>query len=775
MEYDKIRNQVVSFCNTLYGSEWVHTMEPFEQYEWAVHAQDVTEEAAIFYRLKGDPPFAVTSDMRPAVMRAKLGSVLSSIDLVAIAQTARGARHMRKLIESVALQAEIPYFVEISEMLSLEKIIEDEIFFCIDEDGLVQDRASAELREIRQDMKTVQMRMKRALDELVRSPGLQKYLQDQIITMRGDRYCLAVRTDSQHAIRGVVHDVSASGSTLFIEPERVAQMSNELKRLETAESREIERILTQLSAHVTEHEEKLQHAMKAIGELDFALAKARFAHAVHAVKPQLTSEPRLHIRKGRHPLLDPKRAVPLSVQVGQPFSALVITGPNTGGKTVTLKTIGLFVIMALSGLFLPADEGTEIGFFSEVFADIGDEQSIEQNLSTFSSHMTNIVHILERADDRSLVLFDELGAGTDPTEGAALAMAILDDLHRRAIRVVATTHYSELKAYAYTTDSTSNASMEFDVDTLSPTYRLLLGIPGRSNAFAIARRLGLSSAILDVASDKLSTQDVRVEHLIGKLQMSVKIAQDEEEKWKAVHREAMDLKQDLLEKQEEEEMLAESRRKKADAELRTRIVRMQREAETILAELRELRSKGIEQLKDHELTAARKRLESLVPNETLRAVAKVKKQKEVAVGDEVRVLTLAGQKATVIAVTAGSDELTVAVGPMKMKARKEHVELVRKAKYIDKPVPTISRTVIDVKPSLDLRGTNVEEAIREIDQYLDRAILAGYHQVSLIHGKGTGALRKGLQSYLRHHPRISHVRLGTQGEGDSGVTVVELG
>ncbi|PWI58509.1 endonuclease MutS2 [Sulfoacidibacillus thermotolerans] len=775
LEYEKIQIEVAQYCLTVYGRERVLEMVPLDSPEAVAKALRMTAEAATFYRIKGEAPFAVTIDLRSAIKRAKLGSVLSASELLAVGLTARGARKMRRQIDEIAQEHELDSFVQFSEELMIEKSLEDEIFFCIDEEGLVADRASNDLRDIRQNMRTVQMRIKRTLDELIRSPSIQKHLQEQIVTLRGDRYCLAVRADSQHAVRGVVHDVSASGSTLFIEPERVAQLSNELKRLETAQEREIERILARLSALVSESSSSLFRVIEAIGQLDFALAKARYAQVHKAIEPRLTTEPRLFIRKGRHPLLDKERAIALDVRIGDDFTTLVITGPNTGGKTVTLKTIGLFVVMALSGLFLPAAEGTEIGWFSEVFADIGDEQSIEQNLSTFSSHMTNIIQILERADRHSLLLFDELGAGTDPTEGAALAMAILDDLHNRSIRVVATTHYAELKAYAYTTEATMNASMEFDVDTLSPTYRLLLGIPGRSNAFAIARRLGLSESILTVANEKLSTQDVRVEDLIGKLQQSVKIAQEEEEKWKVAHAQAERLRQELLDLRQTEEELSQVRRKKAEAELRMQMIRAQREAEQILADLRELRAKGAKQVKDHELTAQKKRLEELIPNEALRALPASKRQKAVTVGDEVRVLTLAGQKATVIAEIPGKDELMVAVGAMKMKVRREDVELMRKAKTIDPPVVTISRAATDVLPSLDLRGTTVEEAIREIDQYLDRALLAGYQKVSLIHGKGTGALRKGVQSYLRNHPHIQSMRLGSQGEGDGGVTVIELG
>ena len=773
LEYGRIRTQVVDLCLTPYGRELAERMEPLPDLPAVDLALAMTGEGETFYRRKGAPPLADTSDIRTSVAKARLGAVVGAVDLVAIGITANRARRVHRLIVDLAADAAMEHFVQAASDLAVAKEIEDEILFCIDEDAVVLDRASEGLRRVRQDIRSVQARMKRTLDEMVRSPTVQKHLQDNIVTMRGDRYCLAVRADSQSQIRGVIHDVSASGSTVFVEPDRVLVLGNELRRQELEEIKEVERILIRLSGIVATHAVALEAAVGAVATIDFAVARARYAHALRAVRPIMTNRPQLRIRAGRHPLLDQQHVVPLNVRLGDDFQALVITGPNTGGKTVTLKTVGVFVLMALSGLYLPALEGTEIGLFTEVFADIGDEQSIEQSLSTFSSHMKNIVHVLGVASERSLLLFDELGAGTDPTEGAALAMAILDYLHARDICVAATTHYSELKAYAYTTPRTVNASMEFDVETLAPTYRLLMGIPGRSNAFAIARRLGLPAAIIDTAVDKLSTSDVRVEDLIAKLQASVGAAAKEEELLRETRVRAQALEQELLDEKLREQEERERRKRQAQDELRAQVRKARAEAEMILRELRELRDAGV-LVKDHQLTEARKRLEGLTPASTLPTAVRSKRPQPVQVGDEVRVLSLGGQKGTVLDIPVDSREILVAIGMMKLKVEHSQVELLRRADKVENPAARVVRSSESVKPALDIRGATVEEAIREIDQYLDRAILAGYHQVSLIHGKGTGALRSGLQPYLRSHPRVQMTRLGGQGEGGGGVTVVEL-
>ncbi|MHB1684687.1 MAG: endonuclease MutS2 [Bacilli bacterium] len=773
LEYSGIRAQVVDLCVTVYGREKAERMEPFSDLSAVELALAMTGEGETLYRRKGTPPFADTADIRSTVAKARLGSVVGAADLVTVGITANRSRRVHKMIADLAADAAMEHFAQAALDLAVAKEIEDEIQFCIDEDAVVLDRASEGLRRVRQDVRSVQARMKRTLDEMVRSPAVQKYLQDTIVTMRGERYCLAVRTDSQNQIRGVVHDVSASGSTLFIEPERVLVLGNELRRLELEESKEVERILVRLSGIVAAHAEALEAAVRAVAAIDFAVARARYAHALRAVRPIMTDRPQLRIRAGRHPLLDQRHVTPLDIRLGDDFQALVITGPNTGGKTVALKTVGVFVLMALSGLYLPALEGTEIGLFTEVFADIGDEQSIEQSLSTFSGHMKNIVHILDVADERSLLLFDELGAGTDPTEGAALAMAILDHLHTKGVCIAATTHYSELKAYAYTTPRTVNASMEFDVETLAPTYRLLMGIPGRSNAFAIARRLGLPAAIIETAFTKLSTHDVRVEDLIAKLQSSVGAAANEEELLRRTRLQAQALEQELLDERLRAQEERERSKRKAQEELRVQVRAAKAEAEMILRELRELRTAGAV-VKDHQLSEARKRLDGLIPASALPIAVHTKRPQQVRVGDEVRVLSLGGQKGTVLDIPANKQEILVAVGMMKLKVEHAQVELLRRANQVEGPVTRVVRSSEGVKPSLDLRGVTVEEALREIDQYLDRAILAGYHQVSLIHGKGTGALRSGLQPYLRSHPRVQMVRLGGQGEGGGGVTIVEL-
>jgi len=775
LEYTLIRDRVLAQCATPYGEEWARLLGPLADLASVQAAMARTAEGATLYRLKGVPPFARTSDIRPALRRVRVGSVASATELAAVSRTAHRARQMLRFVADIAERSPLPVASALAQICQVPKAIEDEINQCIDEDAVMLDHASSELGRLRAAMRTAQERVKRTLEEMVRSAQWQKYLQDTIVTMRGDRYCLAVRADSQQHVRGVVHDASASGQTLFVEPERVLQLSNELQRLRAQEQDEMERILVSLSEFLALHEEVLRNAVHALGELDFMVAKAIVAHAMNAVEPTLSSDPMVHIRAGRHPLLEPERVVPLDIAVGTDFHLLVITGPNTGGKTVALKTTGLLTLMALSGLFVPALEGSQIGFFSEVYADIGDEQSIAQNLSTFSSHMTQIIDILKKADRASLVLFDELGAGTDPTEGAALAVAILDDLRTRGIRTIATTHYTELKAYAYTTPHTMNASMEFDVATLAPTYRLLMGVPGKSNAFAISRRLGLPEPLIKTAEQQLSTHDVRVEDLIAQLQASVLSARQEEEELAELRAKLTRLEDDMARTRESEEAERVRRQQKAEDEARTLVRRAQHDVEQLLEELREARAHG-RTLRDHELTDARKRLEGLAPDRRLQATrTQGRRMQPAVVGDEVRVLTLGGQKGTILELPERGDEVLVAIGAMKVKVSRDQLEMIRSGKAIAAPVVMVTRSAgTEVGASLDLRGTTVDEAMIEVDRYLDRAVLAGFHQVTLIHGKGTGALRKGVLEYLRDHPRIRTSRAGGEGEGGSGVTVVEL-
>lgn len=776
LEFAKVVASVEERCATVYGRERIRALHPLAGVREVEEALAVTEDGATIYRLKGAPPLPEgDADIRPTVQRVATGGLAGPGELLDVAIAASRARLSARLLDdTLGRGATLPALESLREPLSVPRELEDAIMACIDEDALVRDDASPELRRVRADIRSLQDRTRRVLDELVRSPAMARHLQDNIVTVRDDRYCLAVKVEEQQHVRGLIHGESASGATVFIEPERVLLLGNELRRLRSIEEREVERVLARLCGLVAEMERPLLAAAAAMGELDAAVAKARYARETASVRPATGPVPYLRIRGGRHPLLDPATVVPLDARLGGEFRILVITGPNTGGKTVALKTIGLFVVMAMSGLFVPADPGTEIGFFREVFADIGDEQSIEQSLSTFSSHMTQIVRILREADDCSLALFDEIGAGTDPTEGAALAIAILEHLRTAKVHTVATTHYTELKAYAHTTEGVQNASVEFDPVTLAPTYRLLMGVPGKSNAFAIARRLGLKDSILEKAESLLTVQDARVEDLIARLQASVIAAREEEEELRRARFAAQEAEQRWEHRMRGEEEDRERRRRRAEEEVRTYVRRAQREADEVLRELRAMRETGTP-VKDHELGEARRKLEGLVPAHQLRASARTKKQPAVDPGDEVRVLALAGQAGTVIETVEGGRELLVAIGSMKMKVPKEGVELARKAPKAPAAAALLTRAGEHVMPSLDIRGSTIEEGIVELERYLDRALLAGYPQVTVIHGKGTGALRNGLQAYLRRHARVKGIRPGAEGEGGSGVTIVTLG
>ncbi len=771
LDFAQIVSAVTVRCQTPYGEERARALRPFATLTDARTALADTEEGSAYYRLKGEAVFARTKDLRSAVMRARVGGILSPSELFQLAETARSVRRFARILMELSERAEVSRFAERFQALDLPKTLEDEIFRCIDEDARVLDQASATLADLRSSMRTVTQRMRRTIDEMVKSTSVQNYLQDQIVTMRNDRLCLSVRADAAQHVRGIVHDQSASGATYFIEPERVASLGNELRRYALLEEREIERILSELSAYAAPNADVLLEAFEVLGAFDFAIAKAAYAHAERAVKPELDEQPILQLVQARHPHLDLARAVPLDIRLGDSFTQLLITGPNTGGKTVSLKTMGLLTIMGLSGLYVTAAQGTRIGWFDEVYADIGDEQSIEQSLSTFSSHMTHIIRILREASPTSLVLFDEIGAGTDPTEGASLAMAILDELRARGIRTVATTHYSELKAYAYTTPGTINASVSFDVETLTPTYRLELGIPGKSYAFAIAERLGLPQTLIEQARARLTTTDERVEDLISHLTQRVHDAREDHEQAHRARQDVERLREQLEERARIEEEERMSRKKKADEEIRAYVKRSQREADDLIAQLREMATSGA--VKDHELTAVRGRMRALAPDPTLVMAPRKRSNETLAEGDEVRVLSLAGQKGSLMS-EVGRDEWLVAIGSMKLRVNRKNMELLRRAEKVEAPVVMVKRASEGVSPTLDVRGQTVQEAMVEVDRYLDKAVLSGYHQVTIVHGKGTGALREGLLLYLRTHRRVRTYRQGGEGEGGSGVTVIEL-
>lgn len=772
LEYHKIIDKLVRRASTQMGKELAAELMPVSTLPDVQQALLATNEGRTVYRLKGLIPLGGIHDIRLPVKRASVGSTLDASDLLDVADTIMSGRRLRKFLLDVAEQQEIPTLKSLAQELFELRQLEETIRQAIDNNGEVVDHASADLKNIRSSMRSQQSRIKDKLDSILRNPNMQKMMQDPIVTVRNDRYCIPVKAEFRGSFGGIIHDQSASGATLFIEPSAVVELNNQLRELELKERREIERILQQLTGHVGAEAEVLTEGLAALGQIDFIFAKVGLANELKASLPEVNDQGRIRLVKAYHPLLDRETAVPTDVRIGVDFNLLIITGPNTGGKTVTLKTAGLLTLMAMSGLHIPADEGSEISVFDEVFADIGDEQSIEQSLSTFSSHMTNIKSIVEQVDFRSLVLLDELGAGTDPAEGAALAQAILEFMRKRGAKIAATTHYSELKAYAYAQPEAINASVEFDVESLRPTYRLLIGVPGRSNAFAISERLGLRKEIIQDAQSRMTQEDVQVEDLIRQLETDQLAAETNRREAETLRQEIEALRGQF--EREREQFLRERDRmiERAEEEAREVVKKAERESQEILQELRKRRDQQQADFKEHELIELRKKLEGAAPTRRERRIQRKSAQsKTIQAGDTVQVLTL-NQKGTVLEV-AGKDA-HVQVGSMKMKVKLDSLEKLEENK------PKETRGIVRRKTDeptileLDLRGTTIDEASYEIDRYLDNAIMAGLNQVSLIHGKGTGALRKGVQEYLRTHPQVRSFRTGVHGEGGNGVTIVEL-
>lgn len=776
LEYDKMVALLIDKASCTYGKEKAAELSPFFSLEEVSVAQQGTAEAATVLRLKGSVPLGGIRDIRGPVQRARLNAMLAPMELLDIASTIGAGRKLRTFLLDMCDEHNLSLLRFQAERIEGLRELEMEIRRCVDENGDILDSASVELRQVRQEIRQLESRIREKLDQMTRSSSYQKMLMENIVTIRGDRFVIPVKQEYRHVFGGIVHDQSASGATLFIEPEVIVSMNNKLRELRLREEREVERILYVLTEQVSFAVEALLENVDALTELDFLFAKAQLAWSMKAVCPRLNDRGYLRLKKARHPLIPRDVVVPLDVELGGDFQAIVVTGPNTGGKTVSLKTIGLLSLMAMSGLHIPAEEESEMTVFSSVFADIGDEQSIEQNLSTFSSHMTNIIHILDSMDEKSLVLFDELGAGTDPTEGAALAMSIIDHVIQSGARLVATTHYSELKAYAYDRPEVMNASVEFDVETLRPTYRLLIGVPGRSNAFAIARRLGLPEGIIEIARGSISEEDNQVESMIASLERNRKTAEEERQKAEALRREAEQLRRQL---EEDRAQFAEEKNKRmerAEDEARIAVQLAKEEAETIIRELREMMAEGA-QIKEHRLIDAKKRLGNAVlelEKEKVKKPAKAVRATQIKVGDEVMVTSF-GQKGTVLE-KVSNDEYLVQIGIMKMKVKRDDMNVQNSvtSKPQATPYTSVKRRSENIKMDLDLRGYNVEDGIREIDQFLDDALLAGLHSVSIIHGHGTGVLRKGVHEYLRQHRNVKSFRLGGQGEGGVGATIAEL-
>ncbi|MFB5662936.1 endonuclease MutS2 [Alteribacillus sp. HJP-4] len=776
LEYNKMKEQLLEHAASSLGKKKVEELQPYTTLEEARQEQARTTEGTKVLRLKGQAPLGGIRNIYAHVKRAQIGGMLNAHELMEVADTVYAGRRLRTFIQTmIEDEIELPLLSELSEGIVPLTELERAVKQCIDDHGEVLDSASAGLRSIRQQIRSHEASVRSKLEQLTRSSDQQKLLSDSIVTIRNDRYVIPVKQEYRSSFGGIVHDQSSSGATLFIEPQAVVSINNQLREARAAERHEVERILQELSFQVQEESEALLENTDRLAELDFLFSKAYYANAIKATAPALNDEGRLHFMEARHPLIDEEEVVPIDVELGTSFSSLVITGPNTGGKTVTLKTVGLLTLMAQSGLFLPVQEESEASVFSNIFADIGDEQSIEQSLSTFSSHMTNIVQILNDIDHQSLVLFDEIGAGTDPTEGAALAVSILDYVYQSGAKLVATTHYSELKGYAYNRTGVMNASVEFNVETLSPTYRLLIGVPGRSNAFAISKRLGLSQDIIQAAEKEVNADSRQVEQMITSLEEKRRSAEEDKLDAARVRRESEQLHRELEQKwtelENERESILAAAEKKAEEELK----KARREADEVISGLRELQKQG-HSIKEHELIEAKKRMADAVPEMTKRQ-KQIKKQAQktaaIAPGDEVKVLSF-GQKGQVLA-KVSEQEYQVQLGIMKMNVKAEDMEKLKSepAKQPARPVAAVSSSD-PVRPELDLRGERYDDAMRKVEKYLDDAVLAGYRQVHIIHGKGTGALRKGVKELLKKHPNVKGTRDGGMNEGGLGNTVAEL-
>jgi DNA mismatch repair protein MutS2 len=776
LEFDKVKEQLKSHVSSSLGKEKIDRLTPSKNFEEVLAWQEETDEAVKVLRIKGHMPLGGIFDIRPSIKRAQIGGILSPSELLDIASTMEAARRIKKFIEGLLEEDSFPILQQWQEQLVPLYEVEQAIRQAIDENASILDSASEGLRSIRQKIRSAESKIREKLENMIRSSSAQKMLSDAIITIRNDRFVIPVKQEYRHVYGGIVHDQSASGATLFIEPQAVVDLNNVLQEARMKEKQEIERILTGLSKRVAEHAEEILHNVEVLGHIDFMFAKAGYSRQLKASKPKLNNEGYIKLYKARHPLIPEDKVVPNDIELGKDFTTIVITGPNTGGKTVTLKTIGLFTLMTQAGLQIPALDGSEMSVFKGVFADIGDEQSIEQSLSTFSSHMVNIVEILRHVDDQSLVLFDELGAGTDPQEGAALAIAILDEVYHRGARVVATTHYPELKAYGYNREGVMNASVEFDVETLSPTYKLLIGVPGRSNAFEISKRLGLDESIIEKAKRHISSESNKVENMIASLERSKKLADKDLQEAEAILMEAEKLHQELEDRlfelnEKRNEILAEAEKIAEET-----VNKAKKEAEEIIRELRKMQKEQHAQIKEHELIEAKKRLEEAVP-ELAKKKSEMPKRKTVKPdfqpGDEVKVLSF-GQKGHLVE-KVGDDEWQVQIGIMKMKVKESDLEMIDRPKPVEiKPLTTIKGKDYHVSLELDIRGERYEDAMLKVEKYIDDAVLAGYPRVSIIHGKGTGALRQGVQQYLKGHPSVKNIRYGEATEGGTGVTIVEL-
>ena len=760
LEFNKIIELLKSKASSSLGLKYIEELVPSSDFEEVKYMQQETSETQSILTKRGYVGLQGIHDIEDKVKRAGVGASLDPGSLIMIADTLRAARTLRNSLSgSDEEDFNYPIIQSLSNGLYAYREIEDAIYNAIISELEISDNASSTLRDIRRRIVQKNQSIRSKLNSIISSTTYQKYLQDAIISVRGDRFVVPVKAEYRSQVAGIVHDQSSSGATLFIEPMSIVDMNNELRQLRLSEQEEIERILQELSAMVGEVSEDLISNQEILGRLDFAFAKGKLSMKMRGVEPTLNKDKFINIKNGRHPLLDRKTVVPNSVYLGRDFHTLVITGPNTGGKTVTIKTVGLFALMTQSGLHISADYGSSMCVYDNIFADIGDEQSIEQSLSTFSSHMTNIVSILKDVTENSLVIFDELGAGTDPIEGAALAIAILEDVAMAGARCIATTHYTEIKNYALTKDGVENAAVEFDLDTLSPTYKLLIGVPGKSNAFEISKKLGLSDYIITRAKEFIDTDNIELEDILQSAEKNRIKAEEERIKAEKLRESIEKLKIEYDEKLEkfanQKEKMLEQARQEA-----FRITRQAKEeVDNIIKEL----------------TSTMGSLQPTVKSMIVPKVAS-KEITDLKAGEDVRVITL-NQEGTVVSVDKNKKEAVVQIGIMKMTLPFKSLQKVKKD--VKKTVTKSTRNIIksksgNVKSEVDLRGMNLEEATMEVEKYLDDAYVAGLENVTIIHGIGTGVLKSGLQDILRRNRHVKSQRAGQYGEGGAGVTIVTL-
>ncbi len=770
LEFPKVLDRLARLSDFSAGEERARALRPATEPQEIRRRLDITTEARALLDERPGLSLDGVHDIRPLAQAARRGSLLLPPDLLDVRDTLAGARTLRRTLGR--LKEQYPLLADIAGRLRPCADLIAEIERCLDEQGEVRDDASPELARLRREERAAHERLRGKLQAIIGSPGNAAFLQEPIITQREGRYVIPLKADFKGRIRGIVHDVSASGATVFVEPLAVVELNNRWRELQMAERREVDRILARLGGMVAAREREIEQTVDALADLDLALAQARYAEELAATAPTITAPGRpLRLFGARHPLLDPQRVVPIDVVLDDETHVLVITGPNTGGKIVTLKTVGLLALMAQAGLHLPVAPGSSLPYFEAVYADIGDEQSIEQNLSTFSAHLTNILSFLDRADERSLVLLDELGAGTDPAEGAALARALLDHFRRRGATTLVATHYPELKAYAQLTPGVRNGSVEFDPETLSPTYRLTIGLPGRSNALAIARRLGMPAALVEEARQQVAPDALQTEAMLNDIhRLRVQAAQARDAAYTA-RVEAERLARRLRDRwaaieREREEILAQARAV-AQEELETlqaEVRRLKRRLQAAAVPLEEIGAveQAIAALTDELETAAPELTEIPLPP-----------QRPIQAGDTVwvRPLSTTGQ---VLSVGADGREAEVQVGPARTRVRLDMLELRAAPRAEPEPEPAYIYAAPSPGVRLDLRGCTVEEALERLDRHLDGALRAGLPLIHIIHGKGTGALRQAVRDFLKAHPDVSDYEPGREGEGGAGVTIAHL-